>query len=573
MTFGYDPTSWLGGGAQAGAGPGGLISLGLESGPAPGNGPSVLFDSDGYPVSIGPDDWPYVSALGLDGYSRLGRMLGSAQGPGDADARTPASAEAAPNIARPPATSIAPESQPVVGTSPGDLASLTPFFGPQLSPQDGASDQASGPSAGLDPPPPPVTAMGAEAVSPVATADTSTLTGPPSFPVDADYWAQPDDSAWRIAQQTYGADDLRAGFEALIGSNQLGLAEDGAPIIYRGQRLTLPDLSSLDPRTRAALDRAGGQRLAHIAQMASASQAPPDPFAQAPPWTAASQPPLPPDPSSSPFGSFDFNNAQSPPPGAPRIGPAPPPLPYLTAALRDGDRGWRDAQARYDETLYPSTIQQAIQSGLDPAGIGHGLSTLALLTEPGGHFVGGLLRPLLPDDPEHPGRRTLRDFVGDSIANLPALALGGGEAAEEADVADELPIGRYADLIRELRGSGEQAHHLNQVAAFGAHIPRDDGLAVGLRGNAFSGVGTPHYDFHASMEDFWQPYRDGARGTRPTNADYDTALRTALQRAGLSPRQASQLADGAAAERAQFPELAPDQQVPRVPRRTGQSRQ
>ncbi|HXQ13741.1 MAG TPA: hypothetical protein VN814_03865 [Caulobacteraceae bacterium] len=439
MAFGYGPTSWLDQGAQAWAAPGGLSSLGLGGGPAAGDGSSLLFDSDGYPVSIGAGDWPYVSALGLDTYSRLGRMLGSDQGPGDAGAWTPANGEVAPNVGPPPPTSVAPGTQSVGGIGPADLASLTPLVAPQLSPQGGAHDQASDPSAGLDPPPLAVTAMGAGAVAPVATPDTSALAGLPSFAVDSDYLTQPDDAAWRVAQQAYGAGDLRAGFEALIRSNRLRLTEDGAPLVYRGQRLTLPDLSSMDPRTRTEFDRAGGQRLAHIAQLAAARQAPLDLFAQTPPWTAAPQTAAL-APAFSQAGSSGFSEPPGLPSGAPQIGA---PLPYWTAALRDGDRGYQDAKARYDQILYPSTIQRAVQSGLDPAGIGRSLSALDLAAESSGDFVGGLLRPILPDDPNHPGRQALRDLLGGAIVNLPGFATGEGEAAEANNLREAITEGIY----------------------------------------------------------------------------------------------------------------------------------
>jgi hypothetical protein len=512
MAFSFGPTFRPAPGTQD-PDPGLLASLAVAGKPGSQDTPSVLFDSDGYPVSIGPDDWGVVSALGLDNYSRLGRILGAGGTLAPPGAGDRALSGSVLNIGPPPPTSVALGSQPVAGIAPPDLADLTPFVAPQLAAQDSAGDQVSDPSAGLSLPPPALSVMGADPVTPAVVADTSSLTGPPTFSADP------------------------------------------------------------DPSGRAEFDRGGGGLLARRAQPAPVRQGDLGLFGQGPPATPAFRT-LPAIPSLSPLMSLGLSGAQSAPAWAPRIGHPPPPLSYWTAALRDGDRGFSEAKARDDEVAYPSTIQEALRSGLDPLGLNHGLSALALLTEPAGHLVGGLFRPLLPDDPDHPGRRSLRDLIGDSIATLPTLAVGGAEAATDADVATEFPIGPYADLIRQLRGSGQQAHHLNQVAAYGASIPKDDGLAVGLRGNAFSGVGTPHYDFHASLENFWQQYRTGGAlsGAKPTNADYDAALRAALQNAGLSQRQASQLAARAAAERAQLPELAPDQDVPRIPGRTGQSR-
>jgi hypothetical protein len=63
--------------------------------------------------------------------------------------------------------------------------------------------------------------------------------------------------------------------------------------------------------------------------------------------------------------------------------------------------------------------------------------------------------------------------------------------------------GAYGALAQELSGSGLQASHLNQNAAFRAVIPQEEGIAVGMRGNTFTAVGSPHYEFHSSLERFW----------------------------------------------------------------------
>jgi RHS repeat-associated protein len=128
--------------------------------------------------------------------------------------------------------------------------------------------------------------------------------------------------------------------------------------------------------------------------------------------------------------------------------------------------------------------------------------------------------------------------------------------------------GPYGTLSSELAGTGEQAHHLNQNAAFRTVIPRDEGLAIGLRGNAFTERGTPHYMFHQSLESFWDQYRVGGAlaGTRPTNAQYGQALQTALEASGFPAAQAADLAALAASQRAAYG-LAETTLVPRVPGR------
>ncbi len=139
-----------------------------------------------------------------------------------------------------------------------------------------------------------------------------------------------------------------------------------------------------------------------------------------------------------------------------------------------------------------------------------------------------------------------------------------GGAAESIITAS--PYGDLSGTLPE----GFQANHLNQNAVYRAIIPQNEGLAVGVRGDAFAEPGTPHYNFHQSMEQFWEQYRTGAlRGLRPTNSEYSQALVEALQAGSYSPTQAADLAAQAAAQRAAYglPEAAP---VPRIPGRINQ---
>ncbi|MEI9997639.1 MAG: LysM peptidoglycan-binding domain-containing protein [Rhizomicrobium sp.] len=143
-----------------------------------------------------------------------------------------------------------------------------------------------------------------------------------------------------------------------------------------------------------------------------------------------------------------------------------------------------------------------------------------------------------------------------------------GDAADSAAVR----VGPYGDLTAELKGTGIQANHLNQDAAFRDLIPRNDGLAVGMRGNAFTEVGSAHYEFHSSLEEFWSPYRDvdsDLFGLRPTNGEYGTAVEKALVQSGYTPSQAASISAQAAGQRASFG-LTPETLVPRVPGRLPQ---
>ncbi len=144
---------------------------------------------------------------------------------------------------------------------------------------------------------------------------------------------------------------------------------------------------------------------------------------------------------------------------------------------------------------------------------------------------------------------------------------------DEAVEWQSLKTGTYSDMKAALRGSGEQANHLNQNAAYGSIIPREEGLALGMRGNAFSEPGTEHFLFHSSMEGFWDQFRvGGARfGQVPSNAEYVEATRRALRTSGLSPGEAAELARRAGSQQSAAG-LAPDAPVPQVPRRLNQRR-
>jgi RHS repeat-associated protein len=142
------------------------------------------------------------------------------------------------------------------------------------------------------------------------------------------------------------------------------------------------------------------------------------------------------------------------------------------------------------------------------------------------------------------------------------------------EVADTgaLRVGSYGDLAEELQGSGLQANHLNQNAAFRSIIPPDEGLAVGMEGNAITEPGTAHYDFHQSLEQFWDQYRPGGElfGQVPSNGEYGQALQNALEAGGLTSQEAAELADQAAAQRAASG-LSESSPVPRIPGRINQT--
>lgn len=88
-------------------------------------------------------------------------------------------------------------------------------------------------------------------------------------------------------------------------------------------------------------------------------------------------------------------------------------------------------------------------------------------------------------------------------------------------------------LKKLTKGTAEQAHHLNQVGAF-SRIPYDDGVALALEGRV-QDVGKAHRIIHESLEAFWRQFRKGGQfeGVPPTNAGYDAAMRSGLNKIGL----------------------------------------
>jgi RHS repeat-associated protein len=110
------------------------------------------------------------------------------------------------------------------------------------------------------------------------------------------------------------------------------------------------------------------------------------------------------------------------------------------------------------------------------------------------------------------------------------------------------PYGTAGDASRHFLGGYAQNHHLNQDAAFRSlGISRDSGISIPLVGSTTT-PGTPHYEFHWSMDTFWEPYREGSKtGTmvlkKPTVGQYARAVEVALRHAGYSRSEAKSIAD------------------------------
>ena len=96
-------------------------------------------------------------------------------------------------------------------------------------------------------------------------------------------------------------------------------------------------------------------------------------------------------------------------------------------------------------------------------------------------------------------------------------------------------VGNHGHL-RKIK-DGQQSHHLNQDAAFRSKIPREEGAAIKLKGNAFRDIGSDHYNVHKELEKFWDQYRRGGSkfGQVPTIGEYNKALENSLKQTSMSP--------------------------------------
>ncbi len=150
-------------------------------------------------------------------------------------------------------------------------------------------------------------------------------------------------------------------------------------------------------------------------------------------------------------------------------------------------------------------------------------------------------------------------YVGDPLVWVDPLGLNCQDAV----------LGPHGTLKNDARAG--QSHHLNQDAAYRDVIPTDSGAAIKLEGNAFTQPGTPHYEAHKSLEQFWNQYRKGGAlyGRLPTNLQYTQALKHSLEAAGLPAHQVNQAVRYSIQNRIQHEALG-GMSVPRIPGRINQ---
>ncbi len=307
MAYSSDTDSWLDAGYPPVGGPTGFYALGLQALPAPDDGPATLFDSDGNPVPIQPNEWGAVQAVGLDRFSSLARYIRAslATAPTSVAGRSPLSAAAAESFAPPPSLGFAPGTQPAAAIDPGDGVNTAQSGAPQPSPPSG---EGPGASPAFDALPPLSTVPTPPQATPVPSVDGSALSQPESV----------------------------ASFDAYDWTRHGGAS----------------------PQTHAVLDHADRQRLDHIAQRPSQPRQAQDPFTRA--VLAAGAHPTP----RIPPGRAPTPRLIPPHPAVSRAGPTGL---FSMASLHDAWRAFGALMSRPTGAQWPIAQDLIIPTGQGPA--------------------------------------------------------------------------------------------------------------------------------------------------------------------------------------------------------------
>ncbi|NQQ33964.1 hypothetical protein HO875_10610 [Streptococcus suis] len=141
--------------------------------------------------------------------------------------------------------------------------------------------------------------------------------------------------------------------------------------------------------------------------------------------------------------------------------------------------------------------------------------------------------------------------------NNQKLLTGPDPNALRLEAPKDVTAGTYRSMSKSLRGTDYQAHHVNQAAMMKKTVPNysySDGVTVPLVGNIRTDVGSPHYNAHATMEEFYNQYRKGGDkfGMRPTMADYNTAISNSLSNAGYTKMQIDEIMTSVIAEQKHY---------------------
>ncbi|HEM2824659.1 hypothetical protein HO419_10880 [Streptococcus suis] len=137
--------------------------------------------------------------------------------------------------------------------------------------------------------------------------------------------------------------------------------------------------------------------------------------------------------------------------------------------------------------------------------------------------------------------------------NNQKLLTGPDPNALRLEAPKDVTAGTYRSMSKSLRGTDYQAHHVNQAAMMKKTVPNysySDGVTVPLVGNIRTDVGSPHYNAHATLEEFYDQYRRGGEKYRtyPTVGEYNDANASALRVAGLNDAQVNEIMSAAKSE-------------------------
>ena len=143
---------------------------------------------------------------------------------------------------------------------------------------------------------------------------------------------------------------------------------------------------------------------------------------------------------------------------------------------------------------------------------------------------------------------------------------GGGSSQGSSNGSNNtVKVDEYGKLKND-KSTPEQAHHLNQNAAYKDVIPPEKGISVKLEGNAFTQPETPHYMIHDLLEEFWNQFRRGGDryGELPTNIEYSKAVLDSLKKIGYSKQEALEITRQSIKQRVEYG-LSGGDLVPRIP--------
>ena len=153
--------------------------------------------------------------------------------------------------------------------------------------------------------------------------------------------------------------------------------------------------------------------------------------------------------------------------------------------------------------------------------------------------------------------RSLKDVTPPAEASQKLLDRPRAGTPSLEVLKENTQVGTYKKQTKSLKGTDYQAHHVNQAAMMKKTAPNysyNDGMTVPLIGNIRKDIGSPHYNAHATMEEFYNQYRKGGSkyGDIPTISDYNDATTKSLKDAGLTDSQVGEVMSATRAEQSYY---------------------